>query len=149
MCQTARWTSDREKMCSISSVISVRVRSLTSGARLSIVPPRLQRRWVRFCLSPFSRYFFLFSRRSSLCCSCASCVSTCSFSARSCSRFFGFAFFVTPFLKMGIKKDRQLFADCDQSTVSFSVFSCCVQFGKLKLVKVVGRRYSTTFPFVS
>ena len=23
---------------------------------------------------------------------------------------------------MGIKKDRQLFADCDQSTVSFSVF---------------------------
>ena len=24
---------------------------------------------------------------------------------------------------MGIKKDRQLFADCDQSTVSFSVFS--------------------------
>ena len=84
---------DREKMCSISSVISVRVRSLTSGARLSIVPPRLQRRWVRFCLSPFSRYFFLFSRRSSLCCSCASCVSTCSFSARSCSRFFGFAIF--------------------------------------------------------
>ena len=61
--------------------------------RLSIVPPRLQRRWVRFCLSPFSRYFFLFSRRSSLCCSCASCVSTCSFSARSCSRFFGFAIF--------------------------------------------------------
>ena len=27
---------------------------------------------------------------------------------------------------------------CGQSTVSFSVFSCCVQFGKLKLVKVVG-----------
>src|SRR5699024_12656954 len=70
--------------------ISVRVRSLTSGARLSIVPPRLQRRWVRFCLSPFSRYFFLFSRRLSLCFSCASCVSARSFSARSCSRVFGF-----------------------------------------------------------
>ena len=37
-----------------------------------------------------SRYFFRFSRRSSLCCSCASCVSARSFSARSCSRSFGF-----------------------------------------------------------
>ena len=74
----------------ISSVISVRVRSLTSGARLSTVPPRLQRRWVRLVRSPFSRYFFLFSRRSSLCCSCASCVSACSFLAWSWSRVFGF-----------------------------------------------------------
>ena len=38
------FASAREKMYSISSVISVRVRSLTSGARLSIVPSRLQRR---------------------------------------------------------------------------------------------------------
>ena len=83
----------QEKMCSISSVISVRVRSLTSGARLSIVPPRLQRRWVRFFRSPCSRNFFRFSRRSSLCCSCASCVSARSFSARRCSRVFSFAIF--------------------------------------------------------
>ena len=33
--------------------------------------------------APCSRYFFQFSRRSSLCCSCASCVSARSFSARS------------------------------------------------------------------
>ena len=38
----------------ISSVISVRVKSLTSGATLSTMPPRLQRRWVRFLRSPFS-----------------------------------------------------------------------------------------------
>ena len=37
-----------------------------------------------------SRYFFRFSRRSSLCCSCKSCVSARSFSVRSCSRVFGF-----------------------------------------------------------
>ena len=36
------------------------------------------------------RYFFRFSRRLSLCCSCKSCVSARSFSARSCSRVFGF-----------------------------------------------------------
>ena len=30
---------------------------------------------------------------------------------------------LSPFLIFGIKKDRQLFAHCDQSTVSFSVFS--------------------------
>ena len=40
--------------------------------------------------TPCSRYFFPFSRRSSLCCSCASCVSARSLSARSCSRVFGF-----------------------------------------------------------
>ena len=34
-----------------------------------------------------------------------------------------FPFCLTSFLKVGIKKDRQLFAHCDQSTVSFSVFS--------------------------
>jgi len=39
---------------------------------------------------PAKRYFFLFSRRSSLCCSCKSCVSGRFFSARSCSRVFGF-----------------------------------------------------------
>ena len=50
----------------------------------------LQRRWVRLVRSPFSRYFFLFSRCSSLCCSCASCVSAHSFSARSWSRVFSF-----------------------------------------------------------
>ena len=33
-----------------------------------------------------SKYFFRFSKRSSLCCSCASLVSARSFSARSCSR---------------------------------------------------------------
>ena len=33
--------------------------------------------------TPYSRNFFQFSRRSSLCCSCASCVSARSFSARS------------------------------------------------------------------
>ena len=41
--------------------------------------------------TPCSRYFFRFSRRSSLCYSCASCVSARSLSARSCSRVFGFA----------------------------------------------------------
>ena len=51
---------------------------------------QLARRWVRLVRSPFSRYFFLFSRRSNLCCSCASCVSARSFSVRSCSRVFGF-----------------------------------------------------------
>ena len=40
--------------------------------------------------TPCSRYFFRFSRRSSLCYSCASCVSARSLSARSCSRVFGF-----------------------------------------------------------
>ena len=39
--------------------------------------------------TPCSRNFFRFSRRSSLCCSCASCVSVRSFSARSWSRVFG------------------------------------------------------------
>ena len=32
---------------------------------------------------------------------------------------------------MGIKKDRQLFAHCDQSTVYFSVFGCCIQLDNL------------------
>ena len=40
--------------------------------------------------TPYSRYFFRFSRRSSLCCSCANLISARSFSARSCSRVFGF-----------------------------------------------------------
>ena len=34
---------------------SIDIDPLTSGARLSIVPPRLQRRWVRFLRSPFSQ----------------------------------------------------------------------------------------------
>ena len=42
---------------------------------------------IAVCM-PCSRYFFRFSRRSSLCCSCASCVSARSFSARS-SMVFG------------------------------------------------------------
>ena len=37
-----------------------------------------------------------------------------------------FPFCLTSFLKNGYKKDRQLFADCDQSTVSFLIFSYCV-----------------------
>ena len=44
-----------------------------------------------------SRNFFQFSRRSSLCCSCASCFSTRSFSARSCSRVFSFVIVLDPF----------------------------------------------------
>ena len=40
--------------------------------------------------TPYSRNFFQFSRRSSLCCSCANLISARSFSARSCSRVFGF-----------------------------------------------------------
>ena len=56
--------------------------------------------------------------RSNLCCSCASCVSARSFSARSWSRVFGFVIVIDLlFLIFGIKKDRQLFAHCDQSTV--------------------------------
>ena len=39
---------------------------------------------------------------------------------------FSVSFFVTSFFENGYKKDRQLFADCDQSTVSFSVFSFCM-----------------------
>ena len=34
------------------------------------------------------------------------------------------------------KKDRQLLAHCDQSTVSFSVFGFCVQFDKLEVVSL-------------
>ena len=126
-------------MCSISSVISVRVRSLTSGARLSIVPPRLQRRWVRLCLSPFSQILLSVLQTLQLVLFlCKLCLDLFLFGSEL-FKVFGFAIFRDLlFLKMGIKKDRQLFADCDQSTVSFSVFSCCVQFGKLKLVKVVG-----------
>ena len=37
----------------------------------------------------------------------------------------------TPFLILGIKKDRQLFAHCDQSAVSFSVLNCIIYDGKL------------------
>ena len=47
--------------------------------------------------TPYSRNFFQFSRRSSLCCSCASCFSTRSFSARSCSRVFSFVIVLDPF----------------------------------------------------
>ena len=47
--------------------------------------------------TPYSRNFFQFSRRSSLCCSCASCFSTRSFSARSCSRVFSFVILLDPF----------------------------------------------------
>ena len=38
------------------------------------------------------------------------------------------------FLILEIKKGRQLFAHCDQSTVSFSVFDFCVQVDRLDLI---------------
>ena len=54
--------------------------------------------------TPYSRYFFRFSRRSSLCCSCASCVSARSLSARSCSRVFGFVIVIDLLFENGDKK---------------------------------------------
>ncbi len=113
-------------MCSISSVISVRVRSLTSGARLSIVPPRLQRRWVRLVRSPFSRYFFRFSRRSSLCCSCASCVSARSFRLGAGRGFSVLPLGLTSF-DFGDKKTVNFShsATSQRSVFRYSVFQTC------------------------
>ncbi len=62
-----------------------------------------------FGVFAFFQILLLFSRRWSLSCSCASCVSTRSFSARNCSR--GFCFAISRdllFLKMGIKKTAGL-----------------------------------------
>ena len=89
---------------------------------------QLARRWVRLVRSPFSRYFFLFSRRSSLCCSCKSCVSARSFSARSCSRVFGFVIVLDLlFLKMGIKKTVNFshIATSQRSDFRYLFFQTC------------------------
>lgn len=53
-------------------------------------------------------------------------------------RVFGFAIFVTSFFENGDKKRPSTFRRLRPVNGQFSVFSCCVQFGKLKLVKVVG-----------
>ena len=78
-----------------------------SDALMRVVVPKASRpRWAAWSFfvsdeitacTPYSRNFFQFSRRSSLCCSCASCFSTRSFSARSCSRVFSFVILLDPF----------------------------------------------------
>ena len=78
-----------------------------SDALMRVAVPKASRpRWAAWSFfvsdeitacTPYSRNFFQFSRRSSLCCSCASCFSTRSFSARSCSRVFSFVIVLDPF----------------------------------------------------
>lgn len=111
------------KKLSIRMVTILQMHFLFSGAKIWVLSPRLPRRWVRFCLSPFSRYFFL-------------CPDTpaCAFPVQAASRIVPFRlgavqgfsilpYFVTPFLKMGIKKavNFSLIATSQRSVFRYSV----------------------------